>query len=79
LSLIRQITGINVIHKHTAAGGTPCSTALLATSVRASTKSSQANYSATKVVAAVMIDRLVHHAEVIALKDLDAPGVALAG
>ena len=31
------------------------------------------------VVAAAMIDRLVHHAEVIALKDVHAPGAALAG
>jgi DNA replication protein DnaC len=31
------------------------------------------------IVAAAMIDRLVHHAEVIALKDSDAPGAALAG
>jgi hypothetical protein len=30
-------------------------------------------------LAAAMIDRLVHHAEVIALKDLDAPVGALAG
>jgi hypothetical protein len=30
-------------------------------------------------ISAAMIDRLVHHAEVIALKDLYAPGAALAG